>query len=309
MLESLTRPNYPRAALGLSDRSVTALSLQRESAGRYGIRQASTIDLPEGVLAPSFTEQNILQPSRFEGLLDRAATDCGLGGQRRWSVSLPSNAARTAILTLSEVPASKRELEEILDFKAETSFGVPSSELRISIEKIRPSTEGKARYFATAVSLGVIDEYESIFEGLGWRAGLILPRSVCEVKWLSNGRSLGDALLISGQENGFTAMLMRDGDPALVRSVNCGREEVDDEIYRLLVYYNDKYGGSGSGLSRFLVVGDGELDVRLKTITAEALGTSVEPLRPEDIGLYIPSGSVTLADVAAPAGAASFGIN
>lgn len=309
MLESLIKPNYPKAGLGISDRSITALALQKNEPGRFGIRQAAVIDLPEGVLSPSFTEENILAPERFADLLERVAMDCGLGGQQRWSVTLPSSAARTAILSLSEVPASKKELDEVLEFKAETSFGVPSSDLRISIERIAPSAEGKARYFATAVNLGVLDEYESVFESLGWRAGLILPRAVCELRWLSSGRTYGDSLLISGQENGFTAMLLRDGSPALVRSVSCSRGEIDDEIYRLLVYYDDKYGRSGGGLSRCLVIGDGEIHARLTDIAAEALGVAIRPLQPEDVGLIIPAGTLSFGDIAAPAGAARFGLS
>ena len=127
--------------------------------------------------------------------------------------SLPSATARTAILTLDNEPASKQELEEILDWKAERSFGAPAGELRISQQKISPDAAGKPRYFATAVKLSILDEYETLFEMMNWKAGLVLPRAVSEAKWLTDGKNQADSLLISSQSDGFTAVLLRGNEP------------------------------------------------------------------------------------------------
>ena len=111
-----------------------------------------------------FYEKNISNSDEMLVMLEEVVTTAGLRKQKRWSVSLPSNTARTAILTLENEPTSKDELSEILDWKAENTFGVPSGEMRISRRKITPDASGKARYFATAVKLSVIDEYETLFE-------------------------------------------------------------------------------------------------------------------------------------------------
>ena len=266
------------------------------------------MSLPSGLLNPGFVGDNIADITRLADILERVAEDCGLRGQKNWSVSLPSASARTAILSLKELPASRKELEEVLDFKAETSFGVPSSQLRTSVQKIGTDREGRTRFFATAVKLSVVDEFETIFESLGWRAGLILPRAVSELNWLSRMRSAEDALLISSQRDGFTALLVRNGEPALVRSVICGDNEIDDEIFRLLVYYKDKYeiGGDGGSAGRFLLISEGTLNERFAGISAEALGTSARLLGPADIGLDLP-GNLRFTDVAAPAGLAALG--
>jgi hypothetical protein len=309
MLSSLTQPNYPRAALGFGHDSATAVSLQKDGPGFFSVRQAATTALPGGLVIPNFVENNISDQLLLAEHLGRVSLECGLRGQKNWSVSMPSTTARTAILSVKEVPASRKELEEVLDFKAETSFGVPSAELRISMERISPDLEGRARFFATAVKLSVIDEYESVFESLGWRAGLILPRAVSELNWLSGTRSADDALLISSQENGFTALLLRDGEPALVRSVICADGEIDDEIYRLLVYYKDRFEQSAESntTGRFLVIGERALDERFRGISAEALGRSVRLLGPSDLGLALPSAGLKFSDLAAPAGLAALG--
>jgi len=309
MFSILTQPNYPKAAIGLEREAVTALALQKEGRGRFGVRQAATIELPANLLTPSFLEKNIASPEELRVLLEEAVETAGLLNQKNWSVSLPSNTARTAILTLDAGTNAKGETEEIFDWKAEQSFGAPSGELRITRDKISSDRDGRSRYFATAVKLSVIDEYETIFESLGWTAGLILPRAVSETKWLMGNETATDSLLLSSQNDGFTAMLLRGDEPAVVRTVMCKGSERDDEIYRLLMFYNDRFADPQSGrfLETLLVIGKDLLPAKIKEISTEALGRTLQILRAEDVGLDVPIGSLRFDDLAAPAGLASLG--
>jgi hypothetical protein len=309
MFSVLTQPNYPKAAIGLEREAVTAIALQKAGRGQYGVRQAATIELPAHLLTPSFVERNISSPEELRVLLEDAVVSAGLMNQRNWSVSLPSNTARTAILTIDNGSSAKGETEEILDWKAEQSFGAPAGELRITRHKISNDREGKSRHFATAVKLSVIDEYETIFESLGWTAGLILPRAVSETKWLMGNPDGADSLLLSSQNDGFSALLLRGDEPAVVRTVTCKMDERDDEIYRLLMFYNDRFAtpGSGSSLENLLVIGKDLLPAKIREISAEALGRTLRVLRAEDVGLNVPVGSLSFDDLAAPAGLASFG--
>lgn len=309
MLSVLTQPNYPKAAIGIEKDSVTALSLRKEGRGQFGIQQAATIELPNSLLTPSFTERNISSSHEFRALLEEAVVSAGLLSQKNWSVTLPSNTARSAILTLDSTSGSQGESEEILDWKAEQSFGAPSGELRINRYKIAADRDGKSRYFASAVKLSVIDEYETTFEDFGWKAGLILPRAVGETKWLMSENGSGDSMLISSQTDGFTAMLLRDNEPRVVRTVTCEPAEIDDEIYRLLMFYNDRYANEQSGnfLDKLLVIGSELVPSRIREISAEALGRALRILQPDDVGLSLPASSLNFDDIAAPAGLAAFG--
>ena len=309
MFSVLTQPNYPKAAIGLEREAVTALALRKEGSGQYGVAQAATIELPVNLLTPSFVESNIASPEQLRVLLEDVVVTAGLMNQRNWSVSLPSNTARTAILTIDNGSAAKGETEEILDWKAEQSFGAPAGELRITRHKISNDREGKSRYFATAVKLSVIDEYETIFESFGWTAGLILPRAVCETKWLMGNGEQTDSLLLSSQNDGFTAMLLRGGEPAVVRSVTCAQNERDDEIYRLLMFYNDRFADphSGGQLDNLLTIGKNMLPAKIREISSEALGRPLRILQAEDVGLNVPAGNLSFDDLAAPAGLASYG--
>jgi len=307
MFSALTQPNYPKAAIGIEGDSITALAIRKEGRGQFGVKQAAVIELPKGLLVPSFTNANISSIAEFRAMLIEAVTNAGLMDQKKWSVSLPGATGRAALLTLDTDAGSSQETEEILDWKAEQSFGAPAASMRLSMFKIAPDGDGKTRYFATAVKLSVLDEYETVFEDLGWKAGLILPRAVSEARWLADDAN--DSLLISSQADGFTAVLVRSGIPRVVRTVSCGNAEIDDEIYRLLMFYRDRFAtpGDTSNLKGVLAVGKDFVAARLAAISQEALGGPVDMLRPEDVGLFLPPGDFHFDDIAAPAGLAALG--
>ncbi len=308
MFSFFTQPTFPKTALGIEREMVTAVSLSR-SGRQFGISRAASVEVPNGLIEPNFLDRNISDPTQFRYILEEAVTSAGLLGQKRWSVSLPSTTARTAILSLDGVAGSKGESEEIFDWKAEQTFGAPAAELRITRVPISSDVDGKRRFFATAIKLSVLNEYETIFEQFGWKAGLILPRSVAEARWLFGGGASGDSLLISTQWDGFTAIMMQGDEPFVVRSVTCRESELDDEIYRLLLFYNDRFGRVESGrlLDRVLLVGRDLSTARISEISKDALGRSLNVLRAEDIGLDIPAGELSFGDLAAPAGLAALG--
>ncbi len=306
MFSSISKPSYPNAAIGLERAKVTAIALQKQGKRQYSIRQAASVDLREGLLVPNFFEKNISDQVEFGDCLVDAVQNAGLLNQTRWSVALPSESARSAILTLDAEPSAKQESEEIIEWKAEQSFGAPAAEMRILKKKIEPGRDGRPRYFATAVKLTVIDEYESVFESRGLRAGLILPRALGEANWLIDDPKRTDALLISAQDQGFTALLLRGDEPIVIRSVTCQPNEMDDEVFRLLMFYNDRVGADdGNTLDKIMLIGNLLVPAKITEIAAEALGRTLRILTPSDIGLYLPDTTFDFDEIAAPAGLAA----
>lgn len=303
MFSAITSPSFPNAALGIDKNSISAVALQG-SRRNLGIKQAATVALADGVLEPGFLDTNIVTPFEFVSALREVVEIAGLLNQKKWSISLPSNTARAAILSLDSEPASAGERDEILDWKAEQSFGAPAAHLRIAMEKISSDKDGRVRYFATAVKLAVIDEYETHFESMGWKAGLIVPRAMGEANWLMGGESGLDSLLISSNNDGFTALLLRGAEPAVVRSVTCSADEIDDEVYRLVMFYNDRFGAAGT-LDSVMVVGEEFAPSRVQSIASEALGRNVRVLTSDDVGLSLPGGGLNFNDLASPAGLAA----
>jgi hypothetical protein len=239
----------------------------------------------------------------IEALTD-LATSAGLLRQRKWSVTLPEASARTAIVTIEAAGGSRREIEEVLEWKIERTFGAPVNELRIGREELSPNEQKQTRYIITAVRLSVLAEYESVFASVGWQTGLVLPRHVGEEQWLRDGVA-GDGLLLSAHEDGFTAVLLRNNRPLTLRTVFCETEECDDELHRLLLFYRDRSGqnGDASSVNRLLVMGELLDKQRVVEIAQETLGVRLHPLGANDVGLTIP-GDLPFDLIAAPAGLA-----
>lgn len=304
----LVAPRYPSSALGIESSNATVVHLDYRRRDGFTLRRAATLALPQGLVTPAYDEPNIQDADALAQSLNDVALGAGLGRQQKWSVALPEAATRTQIITLETAPASRSELEEVLRWKIERGFGAKLDELRVSRDKLTPDAQGRARYMVTGVRISVLDEYELIFAALGWRTGLILPRHMGEARWLVRSSPVGDALLLSSHAEGFTALLVRNRQPLIMRSVICEDADRDDELYRLLLFYRDRLGSAGSpaaSLQTLLVVGDGFDKEHVRESIAETLDAYVRTLGPADVGLRLPSNDLSFDAIAAPAGLAA----
>ena len=300
---TLLAPRLPASAVGIEKDSAAVVQLDRAHGG-FVIKRAASVALPDDLIRPSFDEQNIANPADLKATLADLLTSAGLLRQRKWSVSLPETATRTAIVSL-EAANSKREQEEMLEWKIERTFGAPLPELRVAREPLPPDGRNQKRYFVTAVRLPVLAEYESVFASLGWQAGLVLPRHIGEEQWLRNGHR-GTGLLLTGHDEGFTAVLMRDNRPFIMRTVFCETQDCDDEIHRVMLFYRDRAGGETApgSIDRLLVIGDQLNRKRVAEIAQETLGVNLNPMDAADVGLMIPDRQISFDLIAAPAGLA-----
>jgi hypothetical protein len=303
VFDKLLKPRFPSCAVGIDQGAASVVQLDRARGG-YVIKRAATLKLPQNLVRASFEQSNIADPAELLEAFSDLLTSSGLLRQRKWSVTLPEATTRSVIFTVDAAGGSRREVEEVIDWKIERSFGAPSSALRVAREQLAPNEQRQARYLLTAVHLSVLAEYESAFSAMGWQAGLVLPRHVGEEQWLRDGVA-GDGLLLSSHEGGFTAVLLRNNRPLTLRSVFCETDECDDEIHRILLFYRERSGSNGDGASvnRLMVMGDRLDKDRVTEIAQETLGVNLRPLEAADVGLTIP-GDLPFDAIAAPAGAA-----
>ena len=306
MFDKLLNPRFPSCAVGIESGAASVVQLDRARGG-FVVKRAAVINLPSDLINTRFDESNISDPMELASALKDLVTSAGLLRQRKWSVTLPEATARAAIVTIEGTPGSRRELDEVLQWKIERSFGAPLSELRFSKEQLTPGPQKQFRYLVNAVRLSVLAEYESVFAALRWQAGLVLPRHDGEAQWLRNGHQ-GDGLLLTAHAEGFTAVLMRAARTLTLRSVFCEPDECDDELHRLLLFYRERTGLSGEvenpSVDRLLVLGEGLDRQRVAEIATETLGTPLKPLSAAEVGLSLPPGDLTFDTIAAPAGLA-----
>ncbi len=283
------------------------LQLEGGRRNQFSIRRAASILLPEKLITPGFTESNVSNLSELAEALRELATSAGLLRQHRWSVALPEATTRTLILTVESQVGSKSELEDVLKWKIERGFGATSDDLSVTRQRLPNDSQGRERYIAVALRTAVLAEYESVFNALGWRAGLMLPRHMGEACWLTNNGAAGDSLLLSSHEDGFTAVVYRDKQPLILRSITCEPDEREDELYRILLFYRDRRTSEddSTALSRLLVVGEGFDKSRVNEIASETLGGGLRVMDPAAVGLRLPASDISFDAIAGPAGLAS----
>jgi len=302
-------PWYPSTALGLERGAASVVHLEKGRGNTCTVRRAASFNLSDSLIKPSFDEQNIPNPAQLSSVIGELATSAGLMKQKRWSLSLPEATTRTLVLTMETQSQSSAELQDVMRWKMERGFGAPLEELSVSREKLQKDSQGRDRYLAVGTRREVLAEYEAILHSLGWRAGLILPRHIGESQWLLRSTIAGDSLLLSGSSEGFTAVILRNQHPLIVRTVTCAAQECEDEFYRLLLFYRDRRATDGedgnSALRRMMVVGDGMSKERASEIVSETTGGALDPLDAEDFGLVLPSRDLSFDAIAAPAGLAT----
>src|SRR5262245_64963981 len=121
-LDRLLKPRLPSAAVGIESKALSVVQLDRARGG-FLVKRAASLNLPAELIRPGFETTNISDHGELAAVLGDLVTSAGLLRQRKWSLSLPEAVIRSAIITIEG--NSRREIEEVFEWKIERAFGVP----------------------------------------------------------------------------------------------------------------------------------------------------------------------------------------
>ncbi len=283
----LTAPELPRTSLSISETHVALVTLKR--LGReFEPRNLGVLRLPAGLVRASFTEPNVADEAALVEHLKRTAAQAGLNRVRALSASLPATSARSLVVTLDAVPASRAELAQMIEWKIERSVGQKGSELRVNYCRLS-DFQGRPQYLVSAAHEQVVSQYERIFKEMGRQVGMIAPQHIGEAQWLMRQNLGEDQVVVSPNERGFDAVVVRGREPVMVREVECEPEERENEFYRLMVFYRDRLlpAGSESTLNRVLTIGSISEQRRFRDLVSSALERHTVALDPQQLGFRI----------------------
>ncbi|HEY8459049.1 MAG TPA: hypothetical protein VIM99_01645 [Blastocatellia bacterium] len=281
----LTAPRLPRTSLSISETHLALVTLKR-SGDDFEPRNLGVSRLPAGLVRASFTEPNVIDEGSLIEHLSKNASRSGLENIRELSVSLPFGSARSIVASLDAAPASRAELERMIEWKAERGLGQKAADLRLNYTRLS-DLGGRQQYLISAATERVIAQYEGIFERLGWRAGMIAPQHMGEAQWLMRQGLEDDQVVVSLNERGFDAVIVRGREPLMVREVECPPEDRENELYRLMVFYRDRLAleGNDKPISRALMIGPAFEQRLFRNVLASAMERPVAALDPQQIGL------------------------
>ena len=297
-------PPAPNVAAGFVDDNFAVVDLRRGRGG-FSLASSAVTQLPVGLLSPAFDTPNIQDAHELAQIIIQTTEAAGLANKKRWSVALPDATARTLVVTLESKPSSRSELNEVMAWKIERVISAPPSVLRTSRQRLNPEGE-QDRYLVTVAHDEVLTQYESVFAGIGWKAGLVLPRHIGEAQWLMWDDSPGDKMLVSANQSGFTSLIVRNNEPALVRTFVCEPETIPDELHRFALYYRDRLGNGSSvhALNRILVLGAIHM-AEARSAVADALDSNPGTLDPAEFGMDLRGEAIRFDQLAGAAGLAT----
>jgi Tfp pilus assembly PilM family ATPase len=283
----LTAPSLPQTSVAINDTHLALVNLRTQGM-EFEPRNLGVLRLPTGLVKPSFTDPNIADEGAMVELLRKTAAQAGVNRLKVVSASLPPGSARSVVVSLETKPNSRAELAQMIEWKTERSLGYKFSDLRINYRRLK-DFNGRAQWIICAASERVIEQYERIFKEVGWQVGLIVPRHIGEAQWLMRSGREEDQVVVSLNNQGFDAVIVRGDEPILVREVNCPLEERENEFYRLMVFYRDRLATETSQppLNRLLTIGNPTEQRSFCGVLASALETKVVLLRPQNLGLRV----------------------
>src|ERR1700752_435055 len=142
LFSRIVDPWYPSAAIGLEKGLASVVQVERVKGGACRLKRAATANIAESLITPSFDQPNIADRGQLAAVLKDIAGGAGLLRQKRWSLSLPEDTARTIVFTI-ETQTSGGELHDVLRWKIERGFGAPVEELSVSRERLQKDAQGR----------------------------------------------------------------------------------------------------------------------------------------------------------------------
>lgn len=228
--------------------------------------------LPEGVLLPSYTKENILEMKRFQ---DIAALTVGDAGMQRGviSLSIPDQVVRVSIVELKDVAAKRSDILKFIRWKSKRFLPYDPENAKIDYHLFGNSA------MTVFVKDDVVSNYEEAFCSLSFKPGFVSTPSINLFNLFSQRfGNMNDFTFISVLEDSFAVIIVRNGEVCFYRSTEIGYadERLIQEIISSVLYYISE--NPDVVLKKaFLFAGTGDREF-LETHLSDSTGMDIVPL-------------------------------
>lgn len=214
--------------------------------------------LAERGLSASPSAPNLLKPQSYSALLPRLTGE-PVARRGRAALAIPDYAVRMAILDFEEFPSGEAERAALVRFRLRKSVPFPIDEARVSYS-VQLQEAKRVEVLAVAIARPILEEYEAVFTGAGYRVGLVTPSSIAVLPLCPPGER-GLTVLAKAAESTLTVLLLDEGHVRLVRCIDIGEHEAgrDPETVLSLLQQTVAYAEDqiGQPAARLLLCGFG----------------------------------------------------
>jgi hypothetical protein len=289
-LDTRLAPRYPAAAVEIAPDMITGIRVERDRRrGRHLVRAAACVDVPAGAIEASLHRPNIVDAFAVGRALDEVLKAIA-PGEHRVSLLLPDHVARVSIINFAALPATRRELVEMVRFRMAKGLPFKAEEAALDLMPLSAiGATSAGAVLAVFMHRPILEQYEALLTGRGYWPGLV-GLSTLELFNLFRGRLEPGAherdLLVLNLTRHYLALLIlseeriifyRCKPHASESAVDGDLAGVQREIYTSLAFYQEKLLGRGLGRAWLRVAGV-PVDAVVETVARE-VGCPVDVLR------------------------------
>jgi len=205
-----TSPLCPPTVIQVSSSYVSGIQLDLKD-GRA--RRHAVLELPAGILDPHFDRKNVADAAALSGILKEGLREFK-GSGKKIACLVPEACLKIFVLSFDSLPASEKEREQIIRWRAKKQMAILPEDARLSYERVASSSSIKI--LAALARTPVIREYEDLFSNLGLEVGIAASPTISLIN-LVDWENEKDLLVANIEEDSLGLIAVTESEPALYR--------------------------------------------------------------------------------------------
>ncbi|MEO8725464.1 MAG: hypothetical protein ABI383_05020 [Acidobacteriaceae bacterium] len=265
----------------------------RATAAQDGLELYTSRRSPANAVRPSVLGANVEDMPALTSEL-QAALEAISGKHRDVALVVPDSAVRVSIFDFDHLAADAEEARAVVRLRFRRNVPFEVDDAAVSFQRL-PSKGSEVRVLAVAMPKAVRDGYEGAVRQAGYLPGFVVPTTLAALGAFDTTTPcmvVRHVPAVSESGAHSTMIVIASGDDILLyRSIEgnglVAPENVLDEVYPSLVFYEDNY---GSRLSAIYLDGVTMSESLLRSFV-EQTGTSIRPFPLATMGQNLsPSG-------------------
>jgi hypothetical protein len=176
-------------------------------------KRHAVLELPPGLLEPHFDRKNIADAAALSGVLKEGIRELQASG-KKVACLVPEACLKIFVLSFDSLPASEKEREKIIRWRAKKQMAILPEDTRLSYETVASSSSIKV--LAALARTPVIREYEDLFAGLGLEVGIASAPTISLLN-LVDWENEKDLLVANIEQDSLGLIAVTQSEPALYR--------------------------------------------------------------------------------------------